>query len=127
MPAGTVGLVVGMEWRENSIDSANDIVRAQALSASEAPDQETDTIGETSIFDIYAETELPVTEWAAVNLSGRYTDEENFGEEFTYSVKAEVQPIESLRLRGTFGTTFRAPNLREQFLAGQAGVLCRRS
>jgi len=123
MPAGTVGLVVGMEWRENSIDSANDIVRAQALSASEAPDQETDTVGETSIFDIYAETELPVTEWAAVNLSGRYTDEENFGEEFTYSIKAEVQPIESLRLRGTFGTTFRAPNLREQFLAGQAGVI----
>ena len=28
-----------------------------------------------------------------------------------------------MRLRGTFGTTFRAPNLREQFLAGQAGVI----
>jgi len=123
MPAGTVGLVVGMEYRENSIDSANDIVRAQALSASEAPDQEADTVGETSIFDIYAETEIPFAEWGAVNLSGRYTDEENFGEEFTYSVKAEVNPIESLRLRGTFGTTFRAPNLREQFLAGQAGVI----
>ncbi len=123
MPNGTVGLVVGMEWRENSINSANDIVRAQALAASEAPDQETDTIGETSIFDIYAETELPLAEWATVNLSGRYTDEENFGDEFTYSIKGELQPHSSLRLRGTFGTTFRAPNLREQFLAGQAGVL----
>jgi iron complex outermembrane recepter protein len=123
MKNGTVGLVVGMEWRENSIFSANDIVRAQALSASEAPDQEADTIGETSIFDIYAETELPFAEWATLNLSGRYTDEENFGDEFTYSVKGELQPHSSLRLRGTFGTTFRAPNLREQFLAGQAGVL----
>lgn len=123
MKHGTVGLVLGMEWRENSIDSANDIVRAQALSASEAPDQEADTIGETSIFDIYAETELPLAEWATVNLSGRYTDEENFGNEFTYSAKAEIQPTESLRFRGTFGTTFRAPNLREQFLAGQAGVI----
>ncbi len=123
MQHGTVGLVVGVEWRENSIDSANDIVRAQALSASEAPDQEADTIGETSIFDIYAETELPLAEWATLNLSGRYTDEENFGDEFTYSVKGEIQPHSSLRLRGTFGTTFRAPNLREQFLAGQAGVI----
>ncbi len=123
MPAGTVGLVVGMEYRENSIDSNNDIVRSLALSASEAPDQEADTVGETSIFDIYAETELPLAEIAALNLSGRYTDEENFGEEFTYSVKAEVQPHSSLRLRGTYGTTFRAPNLREQFLAGQAGVI----
>ena len=123
MKHGTVGLVIGAEWRENSIDSANDIVRAQALSASEAPDQEADTVGETSIFDIYAETELPLAEWAIVNLSGRYTDEENFGNEFTYSVKGELQPHETLRLRATFGTTFRAPNLREQFLAGQAGVL----
>ncbi len=123
LPAGTVGLVVGLEWRENSIFSANDFVRAQALSASEAPDQEGDTIGETSIFDIYAETELPLAEWATLNLSARFTDEENFGNETTYSIKGEVQPTDSLRLRGTFGTTFRAPNLREQFLAGQAGVI----
>jgi len=122
MPAGTVGLVLGAEWRENSIFSANDIVRAQALSASEAPDQEGDTIGKTSIVDFYAETELPLAEWATLNLSGRYTDEENFGSETTYSIKGEIQPTQSLRLRGTFGTTFRAPNLREQFLAGQAGV-----
>jgi len=123
MPAGTVGLVLGVEWRENSIFSANDFVRSQALSASEAPDQEGDTIGETSIFDIYAETELPLAEWATLNLSARFTDEENFGNETTYSIKGEIQPTNSLRLRGTFGTTFRAPNLREQFLAGQAGVI----
>jgi len=123
MAAGTVGLVIGVEWRENSIFSANDFVRAQALSASEAPDQEGDTIGETSIFDLYAETELPLTEWSTINLSARYTDEENFGNETTYSIKGEIRPTDSLRLRGTFGTTFRAPNLREQFLAGQAGVI----
>ncbi|MDZ7684873.1 MAG: TonB-dependent receptor [Gammaproteobacteria bacterium] len=123
MPAGMVGLVLGMEWRENSIDSANDIVRAQALSASEAPDQEADTVGETSIFDFYAETEFPLTDWALLNLSGRYTDEENFGNEFTYSVKGQIEPTSSLRFRATYGTTFRAPNLREQFLAGQAGVI----
>lgn len=123
MPAGTVGLVLGGEWRENSIDSANDIVRAQGLAASEAPDLEGDTIGKTSIFDFYLETEIPLHEKATINLSGRYTDEENFGNEFTYSAKADFSPTDYLRLRGTFGTTFRAPNLREQFLAGQAGVL----
>lgn len=123
VPAGTVGLVLGAEWRENSIDSANDIVRAQGLSASEAPDQEGDTVGETSIYDFYVETEVPLHERFIVNLSGRYTDEENFGNEFTYSAKADFAPTEFLRIRGTYGTTFRAPNLREQFLAGQAGVI----
>ncbi len=123
MPAGTVGLVLGAEWRENSIDSANDIVRAQGLAASEGPDIEGDTIGETSIWDLYIETEIPFHERFAVNLSGRYTDEENFGNEFTYSGKFDFAPTDFLRLRGTYGTTFRAPNLREQFLAGTAGVL----
>lgn len=123
MPAGTVGLVLGAEYRENGIDSANDFVRAQGTSASEAPDQEGDTVGETSIWDLYAETELPLAEWTTVNLSGRYTDEENFGDEFTYSLKGEVTPVDSFRLRATYGTTFRAPNLREQFLADQAGVI----
>lgn len=123
VPAGTVGLVLGAEWRENSIDSANDIVRAQGISASEAPDQEADTVGETSIWDLYLETEVPLHERLRVNLSGRYTDEENFGNEFTYSGKVDFSPTDYLRLRGTYGTTFRAPNLREQFLAGQAGVI----
>lgn len=123
LPAGTVGLVIGAEWRENSIFSANDFVRAQGLSASEAPDQEGDTIGTTDIWDVYAESEWPLAQWATLNLSGRYTDEKNFGNEFTYSVKADVAPGESLRFRGTYGTTFRAPNLREQFLADQAGVI----
>ena len=123
MPAGTVGLVVGAEWRENSISSANDFVRAQGLSASEAPDQEGDTIGTTDIWDLYAETELPLAEWATLNLSGRYTDEKNFGDEFTYSIKGDISPTDSLRFRATYGTTFRAPNLREQFLADQAGVI----
>ena len=123
MPAGTVGIVLGAEYRENGIFSANDFIREQGTSASEAADQEGDTIGKSSIWDLYAETELPLAEWAAINLSGRYTDEQNFGDEFTYSVKGEVTPFETLRFRGTFGTTFRAPNLREQFLADQAGVI----
>ena len=123
LPAGTVGVALGGEYRENSIESINDFVRAQGLSASEAPDQEGDTIGEVYIWELYAEAEIPIHEMFRVNLSGRYTEEENFGDEFTYSIKADFTPLDWLRLRSTFGTTFRAPNLREQFLSGQAGVI----
>lgn len=123
LPAGTAGLVIGAEYRENSIDSANDLVRSLGISASEAPDQESDTIGETIIWELYAETELPLHDMFTANLSGRYTQEEYFGNEFTYSIKADFRPTDYLRFRATRGTTFRAPNLREQFLAGQAGVI----
>jgi iron complex outermembrane receptor protein len=123
LPAGTVGLVLGAEHRKQSIASRNDVTRQNGLGASEVPDQEGDTIGSTSLTELFAETEIPVFEGFSANLSGRYTDEENFGDEFTYSIKGSWEVTDFFRLRSTFGTTFRAPNLREQFLAGQAGTI----
>lgn len=123
MPAGPAAMAFGVEYRENSINSANDIVRAQGISASESTDIEGDTIGSTWIADAYAEIELPLHDMFTLNLSGRYTEEKNFGDETTWSAKAQFAPTENFRIRATAGTTFRAPNLREQFLAGQAGVL----
>ena len=122
MSAGPVGAAFGVEYRENSIDSANDIVRALGLSASESVDVEGDTIGSTWIADAYGEVERPLHDMLLVNLSARYTEEKNFGNETTWSAKVQFVPTDFFRIRATAGTTFRAPNLREQFLAGQAGV-----
>jgi len=123
LPAGSVGLVLGFEFREQRIDSANDIVRAQGLAASEIPDIEGDTKGRTSLTEYFIETEIPVHETFSVNLAGRHTSEENFGEEFTWSAKGDFRPLDWLRFRATYGTSFRAPNLREQFLADSAGTI----
>jgi iron complex outermembrane recepter protein len=123
MAAGSVGLVLGAEFREQRIRSLTDVVRSQGLASSEVPDVEGDTIGRTSLWEVFAETEFPITQQFTLNLSGRYTSEENFGSEFTYSAKAAFAPTDALRFRATYGTTFRAPNLREQFLAGAAGTI----
>ena len=123
MSAGPVAAAFGIEYRENSINSANDLVRSLGLSASEVKDVEKDTIGSTSISDIYGEIEMPLHDTFVVNLSGRYTDEKNFGSEATWSAKAQYSPVDWFRLRATAGTTFRAPNLREQFLAGAVGTI----
>jgi iron complex outermembrane receptor protein len=123
LPAGPAAMAFGVEYRENSISSSNDLVRSLGLSASEAADIEGDTIGATWIADAYAELEMPLHDMFVINLSGRYTEEKNFGDETTWSAKAQFSPVDWFRIRATAGTTFRAPNLREQFLAGQAGVL----
>ena len=123
MPAGPVAMAFGVEYRENSINSSNDLVRTLGLSTSEASDIEGDTVGSTWIADAYAEFEMPVLDMLTVNLSGRYTEEKNFGDETTWSAKVLFAPLDWFSIRATAGTTFRAPNLREQFLAGQAGVL----
>jgi iron complex outermembrane receptor protein len=123
MGNGSAAGAFGIEYRENSIYSANDLVRSLGLASSEVKDVERATVGSTSIADIYGEIELPIHEMFLLNLSGRYTDEENFGSEATWSAKAQFAPVDWFRIRATAGTTFRAPNLREQFLAGAVGTI----
>jgi iron complex outermembrane receptor protein len=123
MPAGPAAAAIGIEYRENSINSANDLVRSKGLTASEVKDIEGDTVGATWIADLYGEIELPLHDMFIVNLSARYTDEKNFGNETTWSAKAQFAPTDWFKIRATAGTTFRAPNLREQFLAGAVGTI----
>lgn len=123
MPAGTVGLVLGMEFREQRINSINDVSRVLGTAASEIPDTERPTIGRTSLYELFAETELPITDNLLFSLSGRFTEHETFGAHMTYSGKFDWQVTDSFRLRSTYGTSFRAPNLREQFLAGATGTI----
>ena len=123
MPAGTVGMVVGFEFREQRINSINDVTRVLGTAASEIPDTERPTVGRTSLFEGFIETEIPVTDTFNVGISTRFTEEENFGAHMTYSTRASWQLTDSVRLRGTYGTSFRAPNLREQFLAGATGTI----
>ena len=62
-----------------------------------------------------------MAEELTLNISGRNTKDEFYGAEWTYSGKLGYRPVESLLLRATAGTSFRAPNLRENFLQAQTG------
>lgn len=123
MPAGTVGLVLGGEFREERINTVNDVVRVSGLGASEVPDIEGNTIGRNSLWEVFAETELPVHERININLAGRYSNTELSGNELTYSIRGDFEATDWFRVRGTYGTTFRAPDLRALFLAGTVGTI----
>ena len=77
--------------------------------------------GTRSLREVFGEIEVPLVKDhplaydLTVNGAARYTDEDNFGSATTYSVKGLYSPVEWLTLRGTYGTSFRAPNLGEQF------------
>lgn len=123
MPAGTVGLVLGGEFREERINTVNDVSRVNGLGASEVPDIEGNTIGRTSIWEVFAETELPLHDQFNLNLAARHSSTELSGSQTTYSIRGDFEATDWLRLRGTFGTTFRAPDLRALFLAGTVGTI----
>ncbi len=127
LPAGPVGAVFGFEWREDSIDSRPDQNAANGLILNLFSDA--GAVGSKWIREAFAEVDLPLiagetlVEELNLNVSGRLTDEEFYGTAGTFSVKGGWRPVAPLLLRFSYGTSFRAPNLRENFLLGQSGFL----
>lgn len=126
---GAIGTAFGLEYRSDEIDSSVEYIGSRGLVAAENPQQEGDSVGKRHLKEAYAEVSLPIltdrdfAELLQVEAALRYTEESNFGEETTGRFRATWRPNEWLSLSGSYGTSFRAPNLREQFLADQfAGV-----
>ncbi|TNE61057.1 MAG: TonB-dependent receptor, partial [Sphingomonadales bacterium] len=122
---GPVGAVFGVEYRKDEIDSRPNEVASNGLLFGFFADR--GAVGSKDLKELFAEINIPLQAdkpWVRelnLNASGRMTDEEFYGTNWTYAVKADWRPIEQLQLKVTYGTSFRAPNLRENFLQGQSG------
>ena len=125
LPAGPVGVSLGVEWREDRINTDPGIEASDGLFFGFFSDQ--GARGSAWIREAFGEIDIPLqagkplVEELNINLSGRITDQEFYGTNYTYAIKGGWRPVAPLLLRMTYGTSFRAPNLRENFLAGQSG------
>ena len=125
LPAGPVGAVFGVEWREDTLDSQPNDIAANGLFFAFSADQ--GAAGSKWIREAFGEISIPLQAdkpWVrelSVDIAGRITEEEYYGTNGTYSIKGGWRPIDPLLLKVTYGTSFRAPNLRENFLRGQSG------
>ena len=127
MPAGTVVAGVGFEYRHDKIVSDPDPVARDGLFFGFFSDG--GAVGDKYTREIYGEIEfpllagLPAAEELTLNLSARGTKDQLYDSTSTYSAKVGWRPVNPLLLRVTQGTSYRAPNLRENFLLSQTGFL----
>lgn len=125
LAGGTAKAVVGAEYRNDSLDSQPDVVASEGLFFGFFADQ--GAKGSKNIYEAFGEIILPLQSGKTlvddlqVNLSGRITEDEFYGTNGTYSLKMGWRPIPQLLVKASYGTSFRSPNLRELFLAGQSG------
>ncbi|MBA4764016.1 MAG: TonB-dependent receptor [Erythrobacter sp.] len=125
LPGGTAKAVIGAEYRNDTLNSQPDVVASEGLFFGFFADQGAQ--GSKNIYEAFGELDLPLMSGRTlvddlrVNLSGRVTEDEFYGTNFTYSLKGGWRPVEQLLLKFSYGTSFRSPNLRELFLAGQSG------
>ncbi|HLF32448.1 MAG TPA: TonB-dependent receptor [Xanthomonadales bacterium] len=127
LPGGTATGGLGMEYRVDDIKSIPDDVARDGLFFGFFSDG--GAVGDKWTREVFGEIELPLlagvafAESLTVNLSGRWTDDELYGSDTTWSAKLGWRPVNSLLIRGTAGTSFRAPNVREVYLLNQTGFL----
>lgn len=127
MPAGAVSSGIGFEYRKDEITSVPDHVARDGLFWGFFSDG--GAVGQKHTQEVFGEVELPIlaNQIAAteltMNLSARWTDDQYYGSAWTGSAKLAWRPIDSLLIRATGGTSYRAPNLRELFLQAQTGFL----
>lgn len=120
-----LSVVIGGEWREDAIDSRPSAVVRDGLIHNRASDR--GAVGKRDLYEFFTEldadllSDMPGAELLNINAAARWTEESNYGAAWTYSVKGIYKPVDWITVRGTYGTSFRAPNSREQFLLGGTG------
>lgn len=125
LPGGTAKAVLGGEYRIDKITTESDAVARNGLLWGFFSDLGTN--GKKNTYEAFGELDLPLlsgvpaADLLTLNLSGRATHDEIYGWDTTYSIKLGWKPIRQLMLKLSQGTSFRAPNLRENFLGGISG------
>lgn len=116
---GPAAMVLGVEYREDKIVTKTDAGASGGDFFGFSGDPGSN--GSRYLREVFIELDLPLVEGRrgieelTFNLAARYTEEEFFGEETTYRAQGQYAPVDWLRFRATVGTSFRAPNLGEQF------------
>ena len=125
MPAGALQVGVGAEYRIDDIASKPNRVASEGLFFGFFSDGGAE--GDKYTRELFGEVEVPIVAGRTaateldLNLSARWTDDEFYGGAWTGSSKLGWRPMDSLLIRATYGTSYRAPNLRELFLRAQTG------
>ena len=131
LPAGQAAGAFGFMYRRDEMD---DVPGSFSLDSNVWGSlSAVNTRGNDHVSEIYGELELPILrnrsffEDLTVNVSGRFSNYNSVGSATTFKVGLNWQVNETVRLRATRGTSFRAPQLYELYLGDQTSFLSQTS
>ncbi len=112
LPAGGVLFAAGLEYREES-------------GAREPGPREFNraTNGSYTSKEAYMEMIVPVIEDLEVNLAGRYVKNSIYGNNNIFNAGINYKATEDIRLRATYASTFRVPNIENIFFGQDYGPI----
>lgn len=118
LPAGDVGMALGVEYRKEASSSDNDALTNQGLNGGNLlPDTE----GRFNVYEAFGELRVPILadtpffELLEVGGAARVANYSTVGTVWSWNATGTWMPVEDLRLRGTYARSVRAPNVGELF------------
>lgn len=146
LPAGPVDIVLGAEWRKQSLDLASNADPATLDTTAERDAYFAGLRGVPSsvlyywltnvgvangsqtVKEVFGEIAVPILadtpgfQELSLNGAARLTDYSNSGSVTTWKVGATWKPVDDLLLRGMYSRDIRAPNLYELFRGDTSGI-----
>ena len=127
LPGGDVQLALGAEYRKQRIDDTPDAnsISGNLLGLTAG----TPTRGSDSVKEVFGELFVPILsdrpffENVNLNASVRYTEYKSYGSDITYKIAGEWEFFRGFGIRGSYGTSYRAPALAEQYLGATSGFI----
>jgi len=118
LPAGDLAFAAGYEHREESGEYNPDALLQSGLSTSLAG---APTKGDYELDEFYLElnvpilADLPFAKELSLDMAGRYSDYNTFGDTVNSKFGLKWKPIDDLLIRGTYATGFRAPTISDMY------------
>ena len=118
LPAGTVDVAAGLEWRHES-GSVRPSATVQAGHSGGNFAEPTE--GDFSVWEFFAEFHIPLlggrtfAQELSLDAAARYSDYNTVGSEATFKLALHWEPVNALKFRGIYATGFRSPNILESF------------
>jgi iron complex outermembrane recepter protein len=127
LPGGDVQLALGAEYRSQRIDDTPDenSIRGNLYGLTAG----VPTRGTDNVKEVYGEIFVPILSETPffynlnLNASARYTEYDSYGADTTYKIAGEWEFFKGFGVRGSYGTSYRAPALSEQFLGATSGFI----
>jgi iron complex outermembrane recepter protein len=115
LPAGEVSAVLGAEWREEKIH-----FESLPTLAMDADRKSSSVYSELRVPILGADIRTRMLDSLILTLAGRYDDYSDFGGTFNPQYGLEWKMFPQLLLRGSYGTSFRAPSLFQLYQPGRS-------
>lgn len=110
LAGGNAGFAIGVQYRDQSLDYSFDSISQQDGFAFLIGNP--NFSGSVDTWAIYGEILLPLTDWAELTGAVRYEDYGGqIGSTTDPKIALLLRPTDSLSLRGSWSTSFRAPSV----------------